>query len=214
MKLISFSVSLLITFFLSISCEKNKDTQNLHSHKTLSDLKHQFRHQHLSKFELDTFSWDSRNKYYTELDSITFHWIWQDSTKEYQENDVSHFLYSWQQRDSNFIELTILTQDGIDDCLNTTYFIYDRQGKAIDNFVMNSSCKEDGWDFQEYGRFINHNTYEKVCVETDENNDGNQMDIVEGDSTIYHYVIDTNGKVNENEISRKHFKYRIPLKEL
>lgn len=214
MKLISFSVSLLMVFFLTISCEKNEGTQNLHSHKTLSDLRPQFRHQHLSKFELDTFSWDSRHEYYTELDSVTFHWVWQDSTKEYQENDVSHFLYSWQQRDSNFIELTILTQDGIDDCLNTTYFIYDRQGKAIDNFVMNSSCKEDGWDFQEYGKFINHNTYEKVCVETDENNDGNQMGIVEGDTTIYHYIIDTNGKVNENEISRKHFKYRTPKKEL
>jgi hypothetical protein len=214
MKPICFSVSLLIILVLGTSCQKTEGLQNLHSHMTLSDLKSQFRHQDLTKFDLDTFSWDSRHKYYTELDSVTFPWVWQDSTKQYQEKDVRHFLYSWQQRDSNFIELTILTQDGIDDCLNTTYFIYDRQGKAIDNFVLNSSCKEDGWDFQEYGKFINHNTYEKVCVETDENNAGNQMDLIEGDSTVYHFTIGDDGKVNESEVSRKHFKYKIPAKEL
>lgn len=123
------------------------------------------------------------------------------------EKEVKHFLYSWQDRDPNLIEITILTQDGIDSCLNTTYCIYDRQGKAIDSFIMNSSCKEDKWDFEEYGKFISHDTYEKTEVELDEASLDtlSNKEIMEGDSTIFHYVISKEGKVTEKEIYKKHF---------
>jgi hypothetical protein len=170
----------------------------------VSDLKDSFSLHHLKKFTIDTLSWSARRSKYKELDSTSFHLIWQ-GTMEYENakgSDEAHFFYSWQTLDTNYTELTILSQTEEDWCDKITYLIYNKQGILVDQFVTNASCGDGGWTFFADGEFVNSRTYKKLCVETDENEEAS---IMQGDSALYEYTINSSGRVVEKQIYNRKF---------
>lgn len=176
---------------------------------TLSDLKKDFKFSNLKEFEIDTFSWETRPGKYIELDSSTFYMVWQDGKRNFVGQGYDRdYLFAWQDRDPNFIEFTILTQDESDYCNNITYCIYDKEGKSIDKFVASSSCGDGDWVFESFGKFIDKHTYEKLCIESEltEFDTLENKELYEGDSTLYHFIIDRNGKVIKKEIYKRHFR--------
>ena len=170
---------------------------------TLQDFKKDFTFFNLTKFEMDTFSWETRPKKYKELDSITFYMIWQDGKRKF-ELYCHDYLFSWQERDTNLIEFTILTDnEGGSWCNNITYFIFNKKGKLVNKFVVCSDCGDGGQVFYSYGKFINDKKYEMLCV-------GYEVplleeELIEGDSTLYHFIINDIGKVTKKEVFNKHF---------
>jgi len=184
---------------------------------TLQDLKKEhFKFYNLTEFELDKFNWEERKGKYTELDRAMSYMIWQDSNCYIYFRD---YLFSWQERDTNFIEFTILTEDEDSWCTTITYCIFDKKSKFIDKFTVRSRCGDGGWVFDSWGKFINKKTYEMLCVEqqllfpSDNEELYNEKGVLydegeelyEGDSTLYHYIINDNGKVTQKEIFKKHF---------
>lgn len=133
-----FYLFVLQAFFTG--CNNTPDNKNAPATvktKTLTDLKNDFKRSNLQAFEVDSFNWESGPDGYTETDSAGFYMIWQDGKRKFKGGggEDRDYLLSWQSRDSNFIEFTVLTQDESDYCNNITYCIYNKAGKAIDNFV-------------------------------------------------------------------------------
>ena len=203
----------LLTLLTSCNNSSNNTTQTIQAKQlTLLELKKDFKFSNLTKFEIDTFSWDTRPGKYKELDSTTFYLIWQDGKRNFVGDGYDRdYLFSWQNRDSNFIEFTILTQEESSYCSNITYFIFDKNGRVIDNFVTSSSCGDGGWTYSAWGKFTDSRTYEKLCIEsemTGMDTIGNK-ELYEGDSTLYHFIINENGKVTQKEIYKKHFTDKL-----
>ena len=184
---------------------------------TLQDLKKDFKFFNLTEFEIDTFTWESRQGKYKELDSLTFYMVWQNGKRkfvgQYTDRD---YLFSWQNRDTNFIEFTIITQDENGYCSLLNYLIFDKNGKFIDKFVAASSCGDAGWVFSSHGKFIDKRTYERLDMEyeykgEDVVNDdmADFEEFIEGDSTLYHIIINDKGKVTQKEIFKKHFREKL-----
>ena len=180
---------------------------------TLQDLKKDFKFFNLTEFEMDKFNFETRPGKYKELDSTTFYMVWQDGKREfigqYYDRD---YLFSWQDRDTNFIEFTILTQHEESWCNVLYYCIFDKNGKFIDKFLTASSCGDGGWTFCSWGKFINKKTYEMLSVESqlvfldeDDERYNEDKEFYEGDSTLYHFIINDKGKVTQKEIFKKHF---------
>ena len=181
------------------------ETETVHTKQlTLYDLKKDFTFFNLTKFEMDTFNWETRQGKYKELDSITFYTVWQDGKRKFTgEYYDRYYLFSWQDRDTNFIEFTILAQEEDSWCNIIYYFIFDKNGKFIDNFYVCSSCGDGGWVFYASGKFINNKTYEMSCIEYED--PLLEEEFREGDSTLYHITINDKGKVTKKEIFNKHF---------
>lgn len=208
---------ILTTLFLLASCKNtsyNNEGAIQTRQKTLSEFKNDFKFSNLQEFDIDTYTWETRPGKYKELDSTTFYMVWQNGQRDFVRHGYDSiyekdYLYSWQERDTNFIEVAILSQITSNWCTEINYFIYDKSGKHIDNFVACSYCGDGGRSFESYGKFIDNRTYEKICVESEVgwyDNTGGR----EGDSTILHYIIGKNGKVTEKEMYKKHFieKYK------
>jgi len=187
---------------------------------TLQDLKKDFKFFNLTMFEMDTFNWETRRGKYKELDSITFYMVWQNGKRKFQYY-APDYLFSWQDRDTNFIEFTIFAPDQEDGgwCNYIIYCIFDKNGKFIDKFDVSLSCGDGGQIIEASGKFINKKTYELLCVEynllfpSDNEELYNEKGVLydegeelyEGDSTLYHYIINDKGKVTQKEIFKKHF---------
>ncbi len=199
----------ILVWLMSCNNSSTKPTETVQTKLlTLSDLKKDFKFSNLTEFQIDTFSWETRPGKYNELDSSTFYMVWQDHKRTFAGQGYDRdYLFSWQNRDSNFIEFTILTQDESDYCSNITYCICDKAGKAIDKFVASSSCGDGGWVFVAFGKFIDNRTYEKLCIESEMAGTDtlDNKDFHEGDSTLIHFIIGANGKVTQKEIYKKHF---------
>ena len=84
------------------------------------------------------------------------------------------------------------------------YLIYDKNGKAIDSFIAAAGCGDGGWGLHSYGKFISEDTYEEIMVETEmvEIDSVTNAEVVEGDSTVTHYIIGPDGRVTQKEISK------------
>ena len=208
---------ILIAVILLTNCNNssNNETETVQTKQlTLYDLKKDFTFFNLTKFEMDTFNWETRQGKYKELDSITFYTVWQDGKRKFTgEYYDRYYLFSWQDRDTNFIEFTILAQEEDSWCNIIYYFIFDKNGKFIDNFYLCSSCGDGGWVFYASGKFIDKKTYEMLCVESvmdtemmdAEENEDEDAEFRKGDSTLYHITINDKGKVTKKEIFKKHF---------
>jgi hypothetical protein len=208
------TIYILTTSFLLTNCDNSPkgipeatvtDSVN---HITLTDLKKDFKYSNLTKFEIDTFTWETRPGKYKELDSTTFYMVWQDKKRHFSGQGYDRdYLFSWQDRDTNFIEFTILTQDEGDYCDLITYFIFDKNGKVIDQFVTSSKCGDGGWTFDASGQFTDNRTFEILCIETEiagiDTLDNTEL--FEGDSTLYHFIINSEGKVKQKEIYKRPF---------
>jgi len=186
----------------------NKSAEkNVKANLTLNSLRNDFKYSNQTHFEVDTFSWETGPGKYKELDSTTFYMIWQDGKRKFVGKDYDRdYFFSWQERDTNFIELTIVTQNESDYCINLTYCIYDKKGKAVDQFIASSRCGDGGWQLVASGKFVDKHTYEKLTIESEMVDlDSLANEEYEGDSTLSHFIIGNNGKVKEKEIYKKHF---------
>ncbi|RNI23117.1 hypothetical protein [Rufibacter latericius] len=171
----------------------------------LMDLKEKFKYPGLKSFEIDTFNWDTRIGKYQELDSSTFKLVWQDGKRNFvgQGYDRDYF-YSWQKRNPELIEFTVLTQDESSSCDLLHYCIYDKNGKAINSFIVAASCGDGGWGNKTTGKFITENIYERISIDlnTEIVDSENTKFSTEGDLTVTHFTIAKDGKVTEKEISK------------
>lgn len=205
----------LLTLFIFsacvISCEnpiEHKTTNTIAEKHPLAYLKDSFKFYNLVDFEIDTFNWDNRPGNYKELDSTTFYMVWQGEDRVFSGKGYDRdYLFSWQDRDSNFIEFTILTQDESSYCNILTYFIYNKNGKLIDKFTANASCGDGGWVYYAHGKFIDKNRFQIIETETQmagfDTLDNSELQ--EGDSTMFHYTIEDNGTVTKKEVYKRHF---------
>ncbi|WP_210487142.1 hypothetical protein [Rufibacter aurantiacus] len=171
----------------------------------LKDLRDKFKYSRLESFKIDTFNWETRVGFYQELDSSSFKLVWQDGKRNFvgQGYDRDYF-YSWQKRNPELIEFTVLTQDESSSCDLLHYCIYDKNGKAINSFIVAASCGDGGWGNKTTGKFITENTYERISIDvnTDIVDSGSTNYITESDSTVTHFTIAKDGKVTEKEISK------------
>jgi len=207
------NILFILLFPFAISCNpvEEEPTEEIITEKPMSlyDLEEQFKYHDLTDFDIDTFDWETRPGNYNELDSTTYKLVWQNIEKPTIGTGYDReYLYSWQNRDTNFIEFTLLSQDEGSYCDVLTYCIFDKNGKKIDNFMLSASCGDGGWMFTSNGKFINKTTFEQLAVESEmagfDSLDAD-IEIYEGDSTLTHYTIGTDGKVNSKEIYKRHF---------
>ncbi|KAA9340578.1 hypothetical protein [Adhaeribacter soli] len=211
-------------FFLTIvlvfsGCKKpepkqekaEKSKEKIEVQNPLTRLEKDFKFSHLTAFEIDTFNWETRPGNYVELDSQTFRLVWQDPKRKFigQGNDRD-YLYSWQTKTPDRIEFVILSQDESSYCDLLQYCIFDKNGKAIDNFIVASSCGDGGWSYESSGKLIAENKFEIKGTESESELIGLESnETIEGDSTITHLTIGENGKVMKEEISKVHFRKKL-----
>jgi len=208
-------ILLLSVLSISLGCKNSADNSHeilTEDNRSLRDLQDKFKYSNLNVFEMDGLDWQTRKGKYNQLDSMTFYMVWQDGERQYSENGYQSvdYLFSWQNRDTNFIEFTIITPYESDYCTNLQYCIFSKEGVAIDKFVVSSSCGDGGWTVDAFGEFIDKHTYELLHIESemvdeDEIDEKSGQYLYEGDSIVYQFIINTNGQVTKKEISRKHF---------
>jgi hypothetical protein len=186
----------------SLTGQVNEQTRS-----TFYNLKEKFKYHDLKLFETDTFSFDTRPGYYNEVDSSAFKLIFQEGDRQFigQGYDRDYY-FSWQNRDPNFIEFTILTQDESSYCDLLRYYIFDKTGKFISKFDIASNCGDAGWTFTAKGKQLDQNSFSYYTVESDQK-DGTmpEEEKYEGDSIKYIIKIDPQGKVMKRETYKKHF---------
>lgn len=196
----------------NLSSETGKITVEARHSLSLTDLKGRFKYSDRDSFQIDTMDWETRPSFYQELDSSTFKLIWQDGKRNFigQGYDRDYY-YSWQTRNPDLIEFVVLTQDESSYCDLLQYCIYDKNGKAIDSFILAASCGDGGWTYQSSGKFITENTYEEVSVETESEivASGNTKEIIEGDSIVTRFIIGKDGKVTKKEISKTRIREEV-----
>ena len=201
----------IFTLFLSSGCSsptsKFKPEDDL---KPVSffELKNSFKYSNLKEFEIESIGWESLNGAFLELDSAAFYSVWQNGEKSFVEDgEDRNYFFSWQDRDTNFYEFTILSQEASENCIHIIYCIHDKAGKEIDKFIASSSCGDAGWYYEASGKFINPSAYEMLSVEYQLNEDVpiEKGETFDGDSIVYHVTIDEKGKASKKEISKTHF---------
>jgi hypothetical protein len=170
-------------------------------------LKNRFKYHNLDRFVPDTLSWDSRQSHYQEVDSTTFAKLFKQGNNKFSPsgNDKA-FYYSWQDRDSNFIDVIILTQEEGSYCDLLKYYIFDKQGSYLSSFDIAASCSDAGWTFQGLGRQMGNNVF------VYNTNESNELEIgvpgsekVVSDSLSHKITILASGKVKDVVTYRKHF---------
>lgn len=193
---------LLIAAICFVSCTQQKHEEEASS---LLKLKSKFKYHNLKDFtQVDTFNFDTRPGHYEEVDSNMFKLIFKGEKRSYVGTGYDHdFYYSWQERDSNFIEFTILTQSEEDYCAILRYYIFDKKDKLISKFDLSADCGDAGWTFFGNGRQVDKHHFVFETIESESNMD--EKDSRTGDSINYSYTIDAKGKVTRKEIFNKHF---------
>lgn len=203
-----FSLFILISTGFSFGCGQATGEQVLQQERSaLYDLKNKFKFQDLTDFPTDTFSLDTRAGHYDEVDSNAFKLIFTEGDKQFigQGYDRDYY-YSWQNRDSNFIEFTILTQDESSYCNILRYYIFDKDGKFISKFDIAANCGDADWTFSAKGKQVDKNRFVFETVEADRKNGTMPEDgKMEGDSINYLITTEPNGKLTRTEIFKKHF---------
>lgn len=170
-------------------------------------LKDKFKYQDLREFSIDTLGFGNRAGYYEEVDSNSFKLIFQEGDRQYvSQGDERDYYYSWQNRDSNFIEFVILSQDENGYCSVLRYYIFDRKGKFISKFDLAASCADAGWVFKGEGRKVDINDFETVTVESNFQDTGApEEETQEVDSIRYSIQVTPTGKITKKETFKKHF---------
>lgn len=173
----------------------------------LYKLKNKFKYQDLREFQMDSFSFDTRPGHYEEVDSNAFKIIFQEGDRQFVGTGYDRdYYYSWQNRDTNFIEFTILTQDESDYCNILRYYIFDRKGKFISKFDLAASCGDAGWTFAGSGTQIDKYHFVTETIESNmKSGSMPEEEKEEGDSVSYSIQIAPNGTVARKETFKKHF---------
>ncbi|WP_315821731.1 hypothetical protein [Paraflavitalea speifideaquila] len=198
-----------MVYFFFGGCVQSNHQQILPQEKAaLYKLKSKFKYQDLQEFEIDSFSFDTRPGHYEEIDSSAFKLIFPKGHRKFigQGYDRDYY-YSWQNRDTNFIEFTILTQDESSYCSILRYYIFDRKGKFISQFDLAADCGDAGWTFEAVGRQTDK---DRFIMESREANtkEGSipEDEKEEGDSINYSMHIAPDGTIIKKETWKKHFK--------
>ena len=195
--LLIFSIAACSEKKSNLSSDTDEKVVEVRQALPLIDLRDKFKYSDLGSFQIDTFDWDTRVGFYQELDSSTFKLVWQDGKRNFvgQGYDRDYF-YSWQQRNPELVEFVILTQDENSYCDLLYYCIYNKDGKAIDSFIVAASCGDGGWGHKTIGRFISKDIYEQVSIDlyTEIVDSADVNYITEGDSIVTHFTISKDGR--------------------
>src|SRR5687768_3978241 len=197
----------LAATILIAACETFRSKEVQDKGAMLLGLKEKFKYRNLTVFETDTLNFDNRPGHYNEPDSNNFKLIFQQENRPFigQGYDRDYF-YSWQERDVNFIEFIILTQEEGSYCEVLRYYIFDRQGKFISSFDVAASCGDAEWSFTGSGRQLNRQTFLYETIESDQKRGPfANSETFEGDSISYLITIDSSGRANKKETAKKHF---------
>lgn len=195
--------------------------------ETFNDLKPNFKFENLKEFNIENFEMSK----FKPLDSIAFHRIFTDKTFDHSISsftddiftfswDMKHYdyeldyYYSWNNRDSNFYEFTVITNNLDSYELNLNYLIFNKEEELIDAFIVSSHGGDGLYTVSSSGKFIDRNTYQRWQVEIGDiliTEDDEKIKLKKnemlygGDSTLFQYTIGKNGKVNKKVITKKHF---------
>ncbi|MFC5269629.1 hypothetical protein [Adhaeribacter terreus] len=185
-----------------------KPVEKIEVQSPLVKLEKDFKFRHLTAFEIDTFNWETRPGNYVELDSQTFKLVWQHTKRKFiGQGNNRDYLYSWQTKTPDRIEFVILTQEESSYCDLLQYCIFDKNGKAIDSFIIASRCGDGGWGYESSGKLLAKNKFEIKSAESESELIGLESnETIEGDSIITHITIGENGRVMKEEISKVHFR--------
>lgn len=207
-------ICVIAVFFALASCKPNKnkvivkqetiDATTVKHPITLADLKDKFKYRDLKVFNIDSLPWDGLDMEFMRVDSTAFRLIFQEGDRKFMDDRYDQdYYYSWQNRDKNLTELTILTPDESANCLLLKYYIFNKEGKFISKFHIASKCGDGGWVLTAKGNQIDRSTFNYDMVEYEGDLSDNTE---EGDSTRFETTINSNGKTNEKEVYKKHFK--------
>lgn len=207
MKIRILTTALIVITFLSLGCvDASISKANREMKSPLYKLKSKFKYHDLKTFETDTFSFDTRPGNYSEVDSATFKLIFQEGDREFIGKGYDRdYYYSWQNRDTNFIEFTILTQDESSYCDLLRYYIFDKSGRFISKFDIATNCGDAGWTFNGVGKQLDKNKFFYQTVES-EIKDGSmpEEEKYDGDSINHLITIGQTGKITQRETYKKH----------
>ncbi|WP_276484618.1 hypothetical protein [Paraflavitalea pollutisoli] len=168
---------------------------------SLMALKTKFKHEDLREFSVNT----SELEYYETVDSNTYNLIFQEGDRTYDRNGSRiDYYHSWQNRDTNFIEFTMITFDEGSYCTIIRYYVFDKQGKFISKFDLAASCGDGGWSFYQTGRQIDKTHFSTESVES-ESDLGETIEKVEGDTTRHTIQLLPTGLFSQKQIAKKHF---------
>lgn len=156
-----------------------------------------FKFGHLTSFEMDTISWAERSNHYNRLTKEEWYAIHQNPDEEYDGILNQEYYYSIQRRSSDFNEVTVLWQLESEYCQGITYFIFSKQGKLIDEFLIAGSCGDGGYFDRKKGEFLNDSTYQLIVIDNYKTPDIEDPTILTTTEKIYR--IDQKGKVSMTE---------------
>ncbi len=205
-----FSASICSLVLLIVTTYGCNNSLSPKDHKlSLTDLKPKFKYHNLDKFELDNYTWEERAGKYHVVDSGVFYLIHQDGKRQYSNEDTNtEYLFAWQEnRDTNFIEFVLLSQDD-SYCSLLTYYIFSKNGKQLGSVVLDAACGDGGWTYISYGKFTDNYTVESVSVECETNSDSinnKLIEVLDCDSIITRYYFSKKGSIKEQEIFKRHF---------
>jgi len=197
-----------LMFLILCSCGQiNKTSPDQKDTTRLLKLKSRFKHHNLTDFATDTMTWETRPRNYQEVDSVAFKLIFQEGDRQFIGHGYDRdYFFSWQERDSNFIEFTILTQDESSYCDLLRYYIFDKNGRFISKFDIATKCGDAGWTFKGSGRQTSNNQFTYETVESDlQDGELPEAEKYEIDSINYLITITATGQISKIETFKKHF---------
>ena len=200
-------LQMLILLILYSCGQVNKTSPAQIDTTPLLNLKSRFKYHNLKDFATDTLNWETRPGNYQEVDSAAFKLIFQEGDRKFIGNGYDRdYFYSWQERDSNFIEFTILTQDESNYCDLLRYYIFENNGRFISKFDIATKCGDAGWTFKGSGRQTSNNQFTYETVESDlKDGELPEAEKYEVDSINYKIIISAAGQISKIETFRKHF---------
>lgn len=167
---------------------------------SLLRLKSKFKFDNLREFAVKT----SELEYFDWVDSSTFRTLFREEDRQYDPNGSRiDYYYSWQDRDSSFIEFTIMSFDESNYCTILRYYVFDRSGKFISKVDLAADCGDGGWWFEQKGRQVDKTHFTTVSVEAE--SDVETAEKVEGDTTRHAIQLLPTGLFSQQQVSKKHF---------
>lgn len=167
----SFILTGLVLFINS--CQRKEISSLLN----FQAIENKFKYENLKEFSIDNMGRGTkRHSFYTSLDSISFHQLFQDTTQRFC-NDTTgigdnNYFYSKQKNKRGLIELAVFVQrEGVlsdtsqkerltIDMDRIIYNLYDPKGKRISSFTAASVSGNGDYYEMSFGKFINDSTYE------------------------------------------------------
>lgn len=119
-------------------------------------------------------------------------------------NEQETYLYSWQERDTSFIEFTILTWDEYRG-MGLYYLVADKEDHIISTLRIAGANGEGGSKYEGYGSFISRDTLLQTSAITSflDLKTMKNFDRPKGDTTIWKIFFTKEGQMISDKVSEK-----------